>query len=162
MGIRDEINRRPYLAAGIGVAVIGVSLVVSLLRWGRGGRPAEPQVQTKAFYTVDDGATLFEDAVNRVPPFDYERKVAIRAYVFSCDGGRHQWVQYVEKFNDRAKRQMEGTEPIDTGPGPMAGILVKKPSTTKWIGRDDPHAQEIMNPKCPDGMGSGPPQQVFP
>ena len=42
-----------------------------------------------AFYTTDDGATLFTDGADRLPPFDHDGKAAVMAAVFSCDNGKH-------------------------------------------------------------------------
>ena len=122
-----------------------------------------PHVQTKSFYTCDDGATLFEDMASLVPPFDHDGKPAVRAYVFSCDRGRNRWVQYVEKYTDLAKQQVEGKAPVaDGGPGPMDGLLIKKPGATEWVHPSDPSAKALMNAKCPDASASKPPEQVFP
>ena len=76
---------------------------------------------------------------------------AVRAYVFTCDGGKHQWVQYLEKYNDDGKKLLESKAAHADGVLP----LVKRPGKGDWVGEQTSKGVEVMTPACPDGMGSG-------
>ena len=166
MDLRQQINKRPAAAitAMAGILVVVVAFAILQIRNSRSG----PAVSDRAFYTVDDGATLFVDSANRNPPFQHEGREAVLARVFTCDGGKHQWVQYLEKYSDQAKGQLDS--PQSQGPpperpgntGPMSGLLVKRPGDSAWVPRMDPKAATILRPKCPDGAGAGPLDAVMP
>ena len=84
MGIRESLNKNPKLTTGValGVAVLAVGAMALRLS-GRGAGAVAP-----AFYTVDDGATWFEDDGEKLPPFQHEGKEAVRAHVFECSDGK--------------------------------------------------------------------------
>ncbi len=111
--------------------------------------------KTLNFYTTDDGVTLFTDDSQKVPPFDHDGQQAVRAFVFTCDNGQHQFVQYLQKYSDEVKQQLETSRAFGT----FANGLIKRPGDVKWISESDPKAQVIMLPKCPDGST---PRSVYP
>ena len=118
---------------------------------------------SKAFFTTDDGATLFAEDISRISPFDHDGREAVRAFVFTCDGGKHQWVQCLQKFEADAKRQLEGYNPQKGGRLPSrVSTLVKRPGASGWNSAADPRSTDIVEPHCPEGMGAGRIEPVLP
>ncbi len=159
MGIREKMNQNPGVTTGvtIGVIVIALAFIIWQLLPNRG-----PKIPTKAFYTVDDGATYFADDIKKIPPFDHEGKQAVRAYVFKCGG--KEFVAYLERYTPQAKARLEkareeAAKNPDAAPPDMmmpdlmeSGIQVKKPGQGRWVVQSDfQHSQDIMQVKCPDG-----------
>ena len=143
------------LYGGIGALAVGAVVIVMELK--NGGKAPVPDMPGQAYYTTDDGATFFADSAYKIPPIDHNGQRAARAYVFSCDGGKHQWVQYLEKYTDADQKILE------TGQGgSYPAPLVKKPGQGEWISTRDQRSMEIRSPKPPEGMGSGEPQPVVP
>jgi len=164
MALREGINKRNGMVAGVAAAAIVISLVFIAHHLLRGASPAVPYFPQQGFYTTDDGATLFADGIARIPPFDHNGSPAVRAYVFSSDGGKHQWVQYLEKYSDASVRTWEAPStglPKASAPS-TTGLLVKKPGEREWIREDDAAAGQTLNPQAPEGMGTGVPVAVNP
>lgn len=157
MSFREALSRRPALIAVVGGGLLGVGIVFSVLQLRGRGRPALPVIPERCFYTTDDGATLFADSLSQFPPFDHDGRPAVRAYVFSCDGGKHQWVQYLEKYSNEAKKEAgAASQP------PRSGLLVKEPGADRWVSEASAAAQKVMDARCPDGMRAGDITAVMP
>ena len=110
----------------------------------------------RAFYTADDGKTYFTDDAARVPPFFKDGKLAVRAQVFTCDGGKTSFVGYVEMYSPENKQALE--KALETGrppePGKLGMVLVKKPGGNVWVALSPQTVvayQAIVQVKCPDG-----------
>jgi hypothetical protein len=150
MGIREAMNRNRVVSTVVGIVLIVLTIV--LLNWNlRSEGPG--QVSSRAFFTVDDGQTLFIDNVRRIPPFDHEGKPAYRAYVYTCDGGKTQWVAFLERYTPAAKQRLENP---GQAAGPMSlmgsGRQLKKPGAAEWIdGGDVQQLAKVLNVNCPDG-----------
>lgn len=99
MGLRQKLNASPGLAVVTVLVMAGLAAGVWYLT-----RSTEYAAPTKAFYTVDDGQNLFKDDVNRVTPFDHEGKQAVKAYVYTCDGGKTRFVAYLERMPEGMKQ----------------------------------------------------------
>jgi len=155
MSLRQALNNHPLIAASVSILILVFLVFLALLAFRGSGNPASDQL---AFYTTDDGATLFTDDLFKLPPFDHDGQPAVKAFVFTCDDGQHRFVQYLFKYNDKLKQQLEAAHARFT----MAPGLIKRPGDAKWIGQDDPRAFKILVPKCPDGSGPGPVRQVWP
>jgi len=158
MDIRALLNERPRLFAGITAVVLVICLGFAFLQAKHGGRPPLPNLPVNAFYTADDGATLFVDSMFKVPPIDHDGTKAVRARVFSCDGGKTQWIQFLEKYSDEDKRLLEGTD----APSRSTFCLVKRPGDHDWARETDPKGLAIMNPTPPNGSANGPVTPVMP
>jgi hypothetical protein len=141
--------------AGLVALVIGGAIAVMQIHATR--EATHPIFPTQMFYTVDDGATLFVDDIGKMPPFNHKGKQAVRAYPFTCDGGQHQWVQYLE-----TNGQVDVDSKTTTAPISFSGRLVKKPGKGDWIPAIDPSAGEIMRPRKPWGFSPGPIEPVEP
>lgn len=161
MGIREKMNQNPGMTTGITVGVIVIALIFIVWQlWPSSG----PRIPTKAFFTVDDGATWFADDIKKLPPFTHDGKQAVRAYVFKC-GGSKEFVAYLERYTPQAKARLEKAR-AESAKNPqgvpppelmmpdmmMAGVEVKKPGPGQWVPQSDfKISQQIMQVKCPDG-----------
>ncbi len=140
--------------------MIALCLAFAVTQYKHGGRPSLPHFADKAYYTTDDGATFFTDSVNLIAPFDHLVRQAVRAHMFTCDSGKHRWIGYLEKYSDAdLKRFDPSNSQMDFSP-PIP--LVRRPGAGDWVPESSKDAMFIMDPKCPDGEGAGPPQPVLP
>lgn len=171
MGLRHKLNASPGLAVVVVLVMAGLSAGVWYMT-----RSTEYAAPTKAFYTVDEGVNLFEEDVNKVTPFDHEGKQAVKAYVYTCDGGKTRFVAYLERMPEGLKQPemseaptatvqkvaevTEGAPPVEQRP--MAGrpanagkfvALVRKPGQKDWIKPGDPRYFPMIAVKCPDSGG---------
>jgi hypothetical protein len=168
MGLRESINDRPGLSTAVAAVGLALVAVVVVAQSHNHGAAVLPQFPTQAFYTTDDGATQFPDDINKVPPFDHGGQQAVRAWVFTADGGKHQWVQYLEKYSPDAKAQIARQQAAkESGPArradPIAlGIYVKRPGPGKWIRLADAKSSGITAPIAPPDMGTDVPRLVSP
>jgi len=152
MELRGWINKngRPLMAASAVVLIVAALFSAAQLR--SGGRPPLPVIADRAFFTSDDGATQFVDSIDRIPPFDHEGRPAVKAYMFSCDTGKHLWVQYLEKMTDAGAKQMAQFRSSPPGAAASPGNdcwLVKKPGDDSWTPRANPASQAITQPQYP-------------
>jgi hypothetical protein len=108
--------------------------------------------------------TYFADDATSIPPFDHGGKEAVLAAVYSCDGGKHQWVQYLAKYEPEQKKALESAKgPLLRGTGVTQGLLVKRPGDANWVSTMDVTVSApICRPACPEGMGSGPVERMIP
>lgn len=168
MSLRETLNEKPRIvtAATLGIVVIAVIAIVWQLTRSGPGVGGSPSSQ--AFYTTDDGATLFADDIARIPPFEHRGGLAVRAIVFSCDGRKTRFVGYLERFRpDVAKRLAEQSNTASAqNPRMLAaiddGFEVKRPGETEWtpIQRRARYLQ-VTQVECPPGT-PGPLEVVLP
>jgi hypothetical protein len=126
-----------------------------------GGGAGGPRVPAQAYYTIDDGQTYFADDINKVPPFEHEGREAVRAHVFTCDGGRTTFVAYLEKYTPLAKQRIEELLERDPPVDPimfedimMTGVLVRRPGDphNRWVPQMNWElAGRVTEIRCPDG-----------
>lgn len=157
MGIRETLNQNPGITTGVtaGIIVIALGIIIYQLAGGSG-----PQIPTKAYYTIDDGATWFEDDINKIPPFEKDGKQAVRVHLFRCGGGKP-FVSHLERYTAAAKEKLEKARAAgpDADPGiydevSMTGIEVKEAGTGDkgWVRQSNYEAAaKITQPQCPDG-----------
>ena len=142
-----------------GLLLVGLAVFAVYRQLTDKGLTAEQP--TQAYYTTDDGATLFASPRTTVPPFEKDGKTAVLAHVFSCDKGKTRFVGYLVKFNeDFAKRAAaeaaaaakSGTPPKGGGlmasPSAAMSMLVKKPGSSEWLPFTSPKASNITNLWC--------------
>ena len=160
MGVREKLNDAPTPAIA---GIVGLVVLVTLFAWWQLRTPDYADVGPgKAFYTVDDGKTLFVDAATRVAPFDHEGKPAVRAVVFRCgDKGGEQFVAYLERTDPTRSTSAK------PGPGPMAGggmnaIEIRRPGEAKWVPLRSTAGAQARLVRCPGGSGDAPPTEVRP
>jgi hypothetical protein len=152
------------------ITVVVVVLVVVFSAWRGSSVPAGASgaAAAQAFYSSDDGATFFAAPADLIPPVESKGKTAVRAAVFSSDGGKTKFVGYLERYSPAAKAQLEKSRDAlkrgdkNAGPaGPAAGdVEIKKPgAASQWISRRGPAAADVLNVKGPAG---GTPEPVAP
>lgn len=125
--------------------------------------PAPSSGPTKAYFSVDDGKTWFIDDINKYPPFDHDGKTAVRARVFSADGGKSTFCGYLERYTPEAKAKLEQRDQnTSRNPGSrpqvdvdviLQGIEAKIPGGTLWVNRSagPAYAEVVMvRGKTPD------------
>src|SRR6187549_127395 len=104
MGLRESMNNHKRATAGV-IAVI-VLLAVAGLAWQlTASSSGASGMAGQLYYTTDDGATTFTAPANLTPPFDHDGKQAVRAIMFSSDGGKTRFVGYLERYSAAAKQQ---------------------------------------------------------
>jgi hypothetical protein len=164
-GEKGMLNRHRRLAMILAVlAIVGAGTWLTYFYW-----PA-PDNSPPVFnwYTVDDGASWFQDDAERIPPFGHDGKPAVRLHLFSCDGGKTTFVGYLQKLPEEVlkKYRDKGIDPATVDDDELAaetGWLVKLPGKSDWVSSKggEPAYLAIVNVKCPDGH-SGSPDEVFP
>lgn len=155
MGIREKMNNNPGMTTGITAAIIVIALIVIV--WQLAGSGA-PKLPTKAFFTIDDGATWFADSVKNRAPFQHDGKTAYKVHVFKCAGGQP-FVAYMERYTPEALKKMQQADANPDAPPPfldpmmMASIEVKAPGTGDkgWINMNTAQAMTITRITCKDG-----------
>jgi len=157
VGARALLQQRKSLAAAL-AAVMIVGAAVAIYVQARDFGPAGPG---KAFYTTDDGTSLFVDSVMKLPPFDKDGKRAVRAHVFECGGKRV--VGYLSCYRPEALQALADAKAAKAAgkppPNPQAlaavgtvGLLVKKPGNYPWVSQADAAlATAVRVFRCPDG-----------
>ena len=169
MGVRESIERHRSWAAGI--AVVGILAAAVFAFRATVPSPVAEARAAQAYYSVDDGATYFEAPADLVPPFEHNGKTAVRAAVFTCDGGKTKFVGYLERYPATAKQKIEAARQAlksgDQNVGPPAAafaqVEVKKPGAGgKWVARSaGAAAAEIVHVRPPPGA-AGTPEPVSP
>lgn len=155
MGIRETINRRPSVVAGIVTGVIicaGVAMFLST----RGPAATPP---SKAAYTSDGGKTWLADVDDRVIPYEANGQTFVGAVLFSGDGGKTKFVGYLSRYAaviDAKKRPWP--QRLSQLPGPEQTeirytIQVKPPLSpdSAWVTASSPPGAAIMQIKTADG-----------
>lgn len=166
MSLRQKMNENPALG-GV-VAVVLFAAAVGGIWYSMS--PKSVSKPTKAYFTDDDGKTLFADSVDKITPFDHGGKEAVRAYVYTCDGGKTQFVAYLEKMppgykpappvaetapkaapkNEAEARAMAAAAPPAAKPGAFQA-LVKKPGDKEWLKPGSAGYFGLVSVKCPSG-----------
>jgi hypothetical protein len=146
---------------------MSVALIVLLASGAAGGlwynrmeQTHAAQAQLRGWYTDDDGQTWFSSDKRLLSPFDHNGKPAYRAYVFSGDGGKTQFVGYMERYTPdalqqiRALQQPHPTDPPQPGVFERiarTGIEIKKPGQSQWVNISDPKAAAVKALATPTG-----------
>lgn len=162
MGVRETLNKKPGLVTGLTIGIVAVVAVVLFVQ----NRKPHAGAPTRAFFTTDDGATLFDDSADQVAPFDHDGRQAVQARVFSCDGGKTRFVGFLERTPDKAKAAAAPAAPPQQGGRDLRPILsvIRAPNapSAKWVPKNSPEGAAITGAiKCPDG-GDAQPVEVFP
>ena len=153
MGLREKINHHQTVIAGTASAAIVLSL--AFVSWECLGGRTSGAPASKAFYSDDDGKTWFVDDRAKLPPFDHNGKVAVRAEIFRCKGGPP-FVGYLERYSDavKARRRSADAAHANSFTAQMMDepMEVRKPGQTKWV---TGNAARSVTPTCPDGSTDG-------
>jgi hypothetical protein len=151
MGIREFLNTRSHFVAGAMGAVI---LTAGWFTYREASREFSRPTFSEAFFTTDDGRTLFTDDKHLLPPFEYEGKTAVRAAVFEEDGKRV--VKYLERFTAETQQAVAAYERDKAAgrPPQQAGLVmgaetsgreVKRPGQDKWFAANSREGRRIID-----------------
>lgn len=149
MTLRQKINQYPV------VPILGVLIALTVcgyVIWGVISGPGVGLPDTWiAYYSIDDGKTVFADKRPPSKPFQKDGKDAYLALVYTCDMNKTQIVQAL------IKRTEEQFSP----PGSTAKLTrwvsyIKKPGDTTWVPETNFGKWSAIErgPKCPDGSES--------
>jgi hypothetical protein len=122
-----------------------------------------------AYFTTEDQLTgqdavnaLFVETVDHVPPFDHNGKPAYRAVVFTCNGGKNTWVEYLERYTPDALPKVQDAYAQNAARGSKLdpdlsgfeehGLEIKKPGGAKWVNYQDPSFDSVTHVTPPDGV----------
>jgi hypothetical protein len=130
------------------------------------------------YYSTDDGATTFTADAGNGLSFTKDGKEAVRAYLYTCDDKKTNFVAYLERDTPEARKQREAlrakaTQAAESAqPGPpvdammyndmmnaVEAVEVKKPGAGKWVKRFSAEGQQVTAVTCPNG---GTPQDLIP
>ena len=167
MGIRQQLNDNPAVAAGVvGVLVLVAGVVMFRTGCSRGAGDSGdnlPGVEQE-FFTVDDGKSWFPADARKLPPFQHDGKPAYRVRVYRCPHGKD-FAAHLERYADadRARLQTLLDETGDKPPSMDAlklqgNIEIKKPGPGDWIKMSPRTAAKfnmIRSPRCPEGSSQG-------
>jgi len=151
--LRGLIDSHPWLSTTGVLVTLAFALAFTLHNFNTDGRPP---LESKSFYSIDDGRSYFADDQNKVVPFIKDGKEAVRAYVFRT--GDVTSVHYLERFTPEgialAGESLHKTGEIafDESTGSRVREF-KRPGETSW--QSQPPGP-ILQPGMP------PPQWVTP
>ena len=147
MSLRNKINQYPV------IPLLGVLIALSVcgyIVWDliSGGSPGSLPSSWIAYYSIDDGKTIFADKRPPSQPFQKDGKDAYLAIVYTCDRNKTTIVQALIKR----------TEETFTHPGSPEKLTrsvsyIKKPGDTTWVSEDNFGKWSAIEraPRCPDG-----------
>lgn len=163
-GVREMLNQNQKIVIAICGAILLIAIGYALFSGGLSGSGSlsGPSVPSKAWYTDDDGTTLFADRPDLDTPFPRNGKQAVRAMVFSCDGGNTRFVGYLQRDSEKSRETLARLQSQSgSKPNPMAlalarstGFEVKKPNASdkEWVGLEKPaDYTKTQQVRCPDG-----------
>jgi hypothetical protein len=132
----------------------------------RSAAQGPPTASTRAFYTTDEGQTVFVADMNKsIPPFEHNGKTAYWVWMYSCDGGKTRFPGYLERYTPEAKKRIEAAlHGNSSGTGPMPGDTeLKKPGPGHtWVSRaNTAEAAKVTSITDPKG-GNAEPDLVTP
>ena len=165
---KDKAGKSRTFGWGVGIALL-VAAVGAVVYQARDLVP-QRQAGPQAYYTTDDGKTLFGHDPSALAPFDHGGKPAVLAHVYRCDG--QQFVAYLERYTPEAIKaagQLKAASNVEPGPNAPrvdpraiqlattpAGREVKRPGDPAWVPVLGGAGARITTVKCPHGKGSTP------
>ncbi|MGE5609789.1 MAG: hypothetical protein ACM359_11080 [Bacillota bacterium] len=103
MEFREMMNKNPKAVTGATIAIIVLALLLVVWQlW-----PSSGGGLSKVYFTVDDGKTFFADDIDKIPPFQYKGKEAVRAHVYRFGETGQGTVEWMEKFTPDIKKKIE-------------------------------------------------------
>jgi hypothetical protein len=162
MGIRQSINKHPFIGS---IAIVAIVAIGAVIGWSS---VTGPRLNNKflGFYSDDDGKTFFADTFPKLVPFDHNGHQAYRARVFRCGTGQAS-VAWLEAFPDDVNASFNSqTDPqarFVCFQSVSDRVLVKRPGDPLWVasssetaaqpatgpaGRGAHEYQDITTPPC--------------
>ena len=154
MSLRNKINENPAIPV---VGVLIALAVCGYFLWGMIMAPKAGELggDWVAWYTIDDGKTVFADKRPPSTPFQKDGKDAIMALMFTCDNDKTRFCGYlIKKAAPPARTGPNAGKNAPAGPTLMISYI-KKPGDTEWV-PDTSYGKwaGIQNGvKCPQGGG---------
>ncbi len=147
MSFRNFVNKQKPLITVVSLILVGVAIYTSFSTLK--GTP-RGEIQTRAYYTTDDGKTWFVDDVNKAPPFETaDGKIAVGAVIVSCQGGKNPFPLYLWRYSEEAKKALEQNRTVDL----TYMRELKKPGDSQWVSmRDMVRASALQSVSCPPGQ----------
>ena len=146
MKFLEELRNRKGLSIGIAALLFGVCIVTWWLR-SNSADGAMNVDSGKIWLTTDDGKTFFPSEGAVQVPITVNGKEAVRAHVYSTDGGKTKSTLYLERIQPEVKKKTDGKTPVFDPMAGIGGVEVKRPGDAQWILRTDPKAAAITEPK---------------
>ncbi len=170
MGVREAVDRnKPIAIIATVVLLIGGAALIYMNGHGNSEALA---LGARSFFSDDDGKTWFVDSAGKTTPFDHNGKTAYRARVYTSDGGKTQFVGYLERYTPEAAKKIEAAKRGETEPKgrsvlsvveevTISGTEIKKPGKgNAWVARSDLQAApKVLDVK---GANNQPAQPVMP
>jgi hypothetical protein len=152
MGIREWVNGNPRVTAGA-IGLVVVAAIAGVVVQVMANRKKFPDGSPASFFTVDDGKTFFAAGSDNIPPFEYNGKQAVQAYVFEAGGKR--FVGYLERYTpDARKAILEGKHSPQVV---LHGRELKKPGERTWTKSGDLNVEaKITHVSPPPGVAGTP------
>jgi hypothetical protein len=152
-GLRDTLQKHPRIFAGVAIGVILAAVVSCAWCLARPGMGSH-----KAWYTDDGGKTWFADDSRKLPPFDHDGKQAVACCVYTCDGGKTNFVSYLMRLSpegqkevqDLIKKQQAGDTNIRLPELPME-VELPNAGDNRWVSISSPAGREMITPHSPTG-----------
>jgi hypothetical protein len=164
MGLRKILNEKPILVIAIMVVAV---VIVGYLAYRQMPEGASTSGGSEyAYFTSDDGKTLFTGQSTDVPPIQKDGKEAVKAYVFVSDG--KEMVGFLERFTPDAKATLERVNAARATGKPLqenaqtlmfvmtSGRQVKKPGDKDWVPGASPLAMRMTRVVDAKGMPAQP------
>lgn len=158
MGIREKLEQHRTLALGVSVLVIAATWGWFFWSSATGANDGRA-----IFITTDDGKTYFRDTSGQLAPFDYRGKTAVKAKVFTVDGGMTSFVGYLERYTPEGKKLLASggkdtnLDPTSLMSRLMANTEVKRPGDAQWVREGNfAKSSEITLVRGPDGKPAEP------
>ena len=147
MSLRSKLNDSPAIPV-IGVLIaLGVCgyFIWSMVMGPRAGALTD----WNAFYTIDDGKTVFGDTHPPSEPFQKDGKDAYLAIVFTCDNNKTTFVGYIMK-REPMPVKFKGAPPD----AKRMTNFIKKPGDAEWVSETNmgKWTQIERSVKCPQGQ----------
>jgi hypothetical protein len=146
MNVREFLNEHQKTAIGVCAGVVVVVLLAVILRSGTESAASLPG---EAYFSDDDGKTWFTAPADRIVPFDYGGKPAVKAVLFSTDGGKTKFIGYLERYSESARKTLQTSRdgtmvPLNELTAAANDVEVKAPGDAEWVKRSDPAAQKVL------------------
>jgi hypothetical protein len=148
MSIREWINKRPW-AGYVGAALVLAIAAKGLLSYSMSRSGII--LNTKSYFTADDGKTTFVDSETRPTPFRLpDGREAVLAHVFTRDGN-DRFVAFLERDDGGKLNNVRRSKDSSFAPPSMASRVVKHPGDGTWVKMVSSEAMNITNVRGSDG-----------
>lgn len=159
MGLREKLNERPQVSAGVVVGVV-LALIALILYEMFGGGPSKHMSGGELYFSADDGQTWFADSADKPTSTDHNGAEAYRCFVFKTSTSAP-FAGYLEKLTPPPPPPATGGPVGPAVPDPYTTDFVKKPGDKQWVPKMSPQGQKIVDVHAPGGSAEVP-QLVVP